>query len=253
MTFRLRIFFALLFFVSLTFILLLQLNRSLVDRTYDRLAETRFLFVSQSLKTALELNIGLGFPLAELRVTQDLIEREKADDDQILAIEVLDDTGRSLFSTDRGTVGEDAPSDWLQALQIAGGQRWTVVERDAIVIGVPIVNDFERTVGYVALQYGKAYFDQQLTGFTETLLGWGALILVGVAFPLGVGAYGLTAAAAARPRALLAVFSGDTPAATQPQDDPLVVLAAAAQTKIDTAAAYLDARAKDLQRLDDEL
>lgn len=252
MTFRLRIFFALLFFVSLTFILLLQLNRSLVDRTYDRLAETRFLFVSQSLKTALELNIGLGFPLAELRVTQDLIEREKADDDQILAIEVLDDTGRSLFSTDRGTVGEEAPADWLQALQIAGGQRWTVVERDAIVIGVPIVNDFERTVGYVALQYGKAYFDQQLIGFTESLLGWGAVILTVIAVTLGVGSYGMTAAAAARPRALLALFSGETPS-DQAQDDPLIALAASAQAKIDTAAAYLDARAKDLQRLDDEL
>jgi hypothetical protein len=74
----------------------------------------------------------------------------------------LDETGRSLFSTDRGTVGEEAPTTWSTAIQMTGGQRWTVVEREAIVIGVPIVNDFERTVGYVALQYAKTYFDQQL-------------------------------------------------------------------------------------------
>ncbi len=251
MTFRLRIFFALLLFLSLIFILVLQLNRSLVDKTYDRLAETRFLFVSQSLKTALELNIGLGFPLAELRVTQDLIEREKADDDQILAIEVLDETGRSLFSTDRGTVGEEAPATWSMALQMAGGQRWTVVERDAIVIGVPIVNDFERTVGYVALQYAKTYFDQRLAEFSESLTLWGLGIFAILALVLLGGATALTAASAARPRALLAIFNGET--APVLSGDALIDLATAGQEKINSAAAYLDARAKDLQRLDDEL
>ncbi|OYQ19679.1 hypothetical protein [Elstera cyanobacteriorum] len=251
MTFRLRIFFAILFFVAIIFLLLLQLNRSLVGKTYDSIAETRFLFVSQSLKTALELNIGLGFPLAELRVSQDLIEREKADDDQILAIEVLDDTGRSLFSTDRGTVGEDAPADWLQALQVSSGQRWTVTERDAIVIGVPIVNDFERTVGYVALQYSKAYFDQKLTDFTESLLGWGTAILAGLAALLALGTYGTTAPPAARPRALLAIFNGDS--SSDAGNDDLLNLARAAQDKITSASSYLDGRAKDLQRLDDEL
>lgn len=251
MTFRLRIFFALLLFLSLIFILVLQLNRSLVDKTYDRLAETRFLFVSQSLKTALELNIGLGFPLAELRVSQELIEREKADDDQILAIEVLDETGRSLFSTDRGTVGEEAPGNWSQAIQMMGGQRWTVVERDAIVIGVPIVNDFERTVGYVALQYAKTYFDQRLDEFSESLTVWGIGIFAALALVLLVSTMSFTAASAARPRALLAIFNGEpTP---DVKDDPLVDLAAAAQEKINSAAAYLDSRAKDLQRLDDEL
>lgn len=251
MTFRLRIFFAILMFVAIIFFLLLQLNRSLVDKTYDHIAETRFLFVSQSLKTALELNIGLGFPLAELRVTQDLIEREKADDDQILAIEVLDDTGRSLFSTDRGTVGEDAPQDWLQALQASGGQRWTVTERDAIVMGVPIINDFEKTIGYVALQYSKAYFDQRLAEFTESLLGWGGAILAVLAAGLAVGVYSVTAAPAARPRTLFAIFSGEAPQ-TVPEDS-LLDLARAAQEKIEQASSYLDGRAKDLQRLDDEL
>lgn len=251
MTFRLRIFFALLLFMSLIFSLVLQLNRSLVGKTYDQLAETRFLFVSQSLKTALELNIGLGFPLAELRVSQDLIEREKADDDQILAIEVLDETGRSLFSTDRGTVGEEAPSRWFTALQTTSGQKWTVVERDAIVIGVPIVNDFERTVGYVALQYAKTYFDQRLDEFSDSLNLWGLGIFAVLALALLGSTTALTAASAARPRALLAVFSGEgAPAIT---GDPLIDLASAGQEKINNAAAYLDSRAKDLQRLDDEL
>jgi hypothetical protein len=118
MTFRLRIFFTLLLFLSLIFSLILQLNRSLVNKTYEKLAETRFLFVSQSLKTALELNIGLGFPLAELRVSQDLIER------------------------------------------------------DAIVIGMLIVNDFDRTVGYVALEYAKTYFDQRFDEFSDSLNLW---------------------------------------------------------------------------------
>ncbi len=251
MTFRLRIFFALLLFLGLIFSLILQLNRSLIDKTYDQLAETRFLFVSQSLKTALELNIGLGFPLAELRVSQDLIEREKADDDQILAIEVLDETGRSLFSTDRGTVGEEAPNRWFTALQTTGGQRWTVIERDAIVIGVPIVNDFERTIGYVALQYAKTYFDQRLDEFSDSLNLWGLGIFVVLALALLASTAALTAASAARPRALLAIFSGeDAPALN---GDPLIALASAGQEKISSAAAYLDARAKDLQRLDDEL
>lgn len=225
-----------------------------VDRLYAGLAQARFSFVLQGLKSAVELNVGLGFPLAELRLAQDLIEREKAEDEQILAIEVIDDAGRTLFSTDRGTVGEEPPPAWLEAMQEARGHGWRAPERDLVAEATPLVNDFEKTIGYVVLSYAPAYYNHRAGAVAQSLglaaaaaAGLVALLVALVGYAAGrrliathEAAALLTAPSAAAPEtAPLAVAA------------PLVTAAVAARRALLAAEADVDAAMTTLRQLDD--
>lgn len=166
------------------------LNYVYVTRTYLDLARERFGFVLYDLKSTIENNIGLGFELADLRLLQDIIEREKVRDDQILSIEVFDPAGTTLFSTDRGNIGDAIPDEWQRARgQSGGGAGWRVVEREAIVLGLPIVNDFDRTVGQVALSYSLSYYDNRIADIAGRLgTRYAAVILLLVPI-LAVGVF----------------------------------------------------------------
>lgn len=231
------------------------LERSLLDRAYGRLVESRFLFVSNSLKSALEVNAGLGFPLHEVRQAQELIEREKAEDRQILAVEVLDQQGRSLFSTDRGTIGEDPPAAWQEALQAAGGRQWRSVDRDANIIGVPITNDFDQTIGYVALSYSASYFDRQFDAVAEKLL-WSGLAVLALSVPgIVVLVWGFTRMIERQPAVIHEIFSapsGDDLPGDQERDE-LVTMAVSVRHRLTQTELALDQVGRELQKLDEDL
>jgi len=233
------------------------LEQSLLDRAYGRLAESRFLFVSNSLKSALEVNAGLGFALHEVRQAQELIEREKAEDRQILAVEVLDQQGRSLFSTDRGTIGEDPPQAWLDALQAAGGRQWRSVDRDAIIIGVPINNDFDQTIGYVALSYSASYFDRQFDAVAERLL-WSGLAIFTILMPMVfILVWIFTRVVERQPAVIHEVFSapptGDDRLFSPKEGDGLIMMALSVRHRLIETELALDQVGRELQKLDEDL
>lgn len=123
-----------------------------LDRLSLRTAEANVDFLLTQLRDTIEANVGLGLPLSDVRVVQDLIERAKATDDQVLAVEVFSKDGISLFNTDRGSIGEPIPPVWLNAVQFrVENERWRVEEQGAIVVGQVIRNDFGEPVGYLAL------------------------------------------------------------------------------------------------------
>jgi len=123
-----------------------------LDRLSLRTAEANVDFLSTQLRETIEANVSLGLPLADIRLTQDLIERVKLADPQVLAVEVFSPDGVSLFNTDRGSIGERIASAWQLAIRYRlVGDRWRVEELDNIVVGQPIRNDFGEPVGYLAL------------------------------------------------------------------------------------------------------
>jgi len=123
-----------------------------LDRLSLRTAEANVDFLSTQLRETIEANVSLGLPLSDIRLTQDLIERVKLADPQILAVEVFSPDGISLFNTDRGSIGEPIASAWQLAIRYRiVGERWRVEELENIVVGQPIRNDFGEPVGYLAL------------------------------------------------------------------------------------------------------
>jgi hypothetical protein len=123
-----------------------------LDRLSLRTAEANVDFLLTQLRDTIEANVGLGLPLADVRVVQDLIERAKATDPQVLAVEVFSPDGVSLFNTDRGSIGEAISSAWQTAVRYrVQNERWRVEEFGNIVVGQVIRNDFNEAVGHLAI------------------------------------------------------------------------------------------------------
>lgn len=123
-----------------------------LDRLSLRTAETNVDFQLSQLRDTIEANVGLGLQLSDIRAVQDMIERTKAADDQILAVEVFAPDGISLFNTDRGSIGEPVSPTWANAIRYRiENERWRVEELGYIIVGSVLRNDFAEPVGYLAI------------------------------------------------------------------------------------------------------
>lgn len=157
-----------------------------LDRLNLRTTEANVDFLLTQLGGTIEASAGLGLPLADVRIVQDLIERAKATDSQVLAVEVFAPDGVSLFNTDRGSLGETISPVWQDAVRYRiEGERWRVEEHGNIVVGQVIRNDFGEPLGYLAVTVSGEGRDRH---------GW--IVLAGLA----------RQAAIAVPLALLAVL-----------------------------------------------
>lgn len=165
-----------------------------LDRLRLRAAEANVDFVLAQLRDAIEANVSLGIPLDDIRIIQDLIERARAGDPQIVAVEVFSPAGISLFNTDRGSIGESITQPWREAIRFrVENDRFRVEEPGGLVVGQVILNDFSEPVGYVAVTITGTARQQHagavmgvLAERTAGLLPF-ALVIVGLAGALLLG------------------------------------------------------------------
>lgn len=130
---------------------------------------SRYSFVVFTIKKSVEDRLSLGLALRQLRQMQDIIEREKVGDANILGIEIYDAHGEILFNTDRGGIGGSVPTEWLSVLGGAATQPFSLVDDDNLVVGLPLVNTLGKVEGAVALRYPAAYLETELGDLLLTL------------------------------------------------------------------------------------
>ena len=121
--------------------------------------EQRAAVVLSDIARNVEARLNLGLRLAELSEVQDLLERERAKDEHVLSLEIFDGSGRIVFSTDRGLIGDPVPAAWLR-YSAASRTLWTATDFEAQVIGAPIRNSFEMLVGAAVLRYSSGAFSE---------------------------------------------------------------------------------------------
>ncbi|MBC7951880.1 MAG: hypothetical protein H7Z12_08715 [Rhodospirillaceae bacterium] len=154
------------------------------------LVRSRYSFVVFTIKQKVEDSLNLGFALRQLRQVQEIIELEKARDDQIQGIDVYDANGEVLFDTDRGALGTRVPARWLETLNApsagsGASQQFSLIDDDAVVVGLPLVNTLGKVEGAVVLRYPEAYLERELGNLlsrlaAEFLMVLGAFALVGI-------------------------------------------------------------------------
>lgn len=230
---------------------------SALDRLRVRAAEANTDFVLTQLRDSVESSVSLGLALPEIRVAQDLIERERAGNPDILAIEIFTPDGMSVFNTDRGSVGEAIADAWREAIRRRGTDgRWRVEEFGAIVVGETIRNDFREPVGEIAITLSGAAREAHAQTVAAALLPWlgavGLAVLVLVAavaatvFHLASRDLRLAARILSRPESGAA---GDAPAGA---DDDLAVSARAMRAYVARTAARVHAAAEAVRRIDED-
>lgn len=149
--------------VAMAGLLLLMALLTGLQRTQAQgLREARLEIALQSLRERLETNLALGFDLAGSHQAQAMLEDLLADNPTLVAAEVFDASAISLFSTDRGAIGEKIPADWLLAsartptqaatdAQAPATASWRVVGQDDFTLGLPVRGPFGELVGQVCI------------------------------------------------------------------------------------------------------
>lgn len=140
------------------------------------LVRSRYSFVIFTIKTKVEDSLNLGFALRQLRQVQETIELEKVRDEQVMGIEVYDSRGEVLFNTDRGGIGTTVPEKWLEGLSGPPNHPFSLLDDDAKIVGLPLVNNLGKVEGAVVLRYPTAYLEREL----GQLLGRLAIELIAV-------------------------------------------------------------------------
>jgi hypothetical protein len=134
------------------------------ESVYSQLVQSRYSFVVFTIRKRIEDSLALGIPIRQLRQAQDILEREKARDPQILAIELYDASGLVLFDTDRGAVGSRMSEALVDAIKAGGTQAFGAVDEDNLIVGLPVVNGFGKVEGGIALRYPTVYVERGLSG-----------------------------------------------------------------------------------------
>lgn len=160
---------------------------SALGRDSAALRESRFQFSLSSVRNSLEGQLQLGLLLQGLPGAQSLIDRRRAEERDILSIDVFDDTGRILFSTDRGGVAATLPQAWVAPCLNARQTSWHGQDDVGAVQCTALVNAFDKTAGGVVLRYRIADRSEVLS---TLLRRWHAGIGLWLVLVLAAGAVG---------------------------------------------------------------
>jgi hypothetical protein len=178
----------------------------------ERIVQERLVATGQAIEYNIQSSLALGMSFSDIGTLPGALERERATDSLILSIDVLDDEGSLLYSTDRLRLGRPVPPSWLEAARRSNGSDWFVRDGSDSAATNLLKNSFGLTIGHVVVRYS----DDQLKATSNAVAGTLAL----QAFLV------FLAASTVASFALLGVLSRlsrhvDTVAAALGSDDPL--------------------------------
>ena len=162
------------------------LSQHMFERTLADFLASRFEFELNDIRQRVQTQMDLGIALAELQGVSEELEEYRRADEKILSIEIFDETGIVLFSTDPSFVGDLVTEEWVTSWRASrGGQVWSDLQRDARVVGVPLRDNLGRDVGSLALRYSRDFFDDTVAEQTARLVIIGAVVVLGMT-PLSI-------------------------------------------------------------------
>ena len=167
--------------------LLVCLSTLLVWQTHfrqqqDHLRDGRFRFSLTQVTASLEAGLRLGFLVADLPGAQPLIDQVRARQTDIVSIDVFDQHGEILFSTDPAGLGSSVPTHWRTPCTQSSAGGWQGQTRDSDVQCQALVNSFGQASGGVLLRYRQLARTAPAVSLPEgwpfMLLGVGVLLAV---------------------------------------------------------------------------
>lgn len=140
-----------------------------LERSESAIAEAQFDFVLGRASEAVERSLQLGLPLTELEQTVPVLERILVRASAVEAADVFSEAGVTLFSTDRGAVGEPIPPAWHRAIEEAHDKSFTATDASRLTIGHAISNDFGQVEGWAAIIIDRSAVAPPLSLFGRML------------------------------------------------------------------------------------
>lgn len=222
-----------------------------LERAESDIAASQFDFVLARASEAVERSMQLGLPLTEIEQTVPVLERILLRAAAVEAADVFSVAGNTVFSTDRGAVGEPVPEPWHTAIAEARDNTWTSQNASRITIGRAISNDFGQVEGWAAIIIDRNAITPPLSLFGRMLRATAGMIaLCGLvaAIVVGLDVLGLSRR---RKRLEAAIAAGDPDMIVA--SDVFSRLNARAVWRVQQTAAKLDAAKTEMHKLDAEV
>ncbi len=131
------------------------LTRAKLQDGLSRIVEARVLAAGRELARSVERAQGLGLNLAELDTLPALLERHRSVDPLIGTIDVFDEQGQVIASSERGRAGGQVPDAVRQVADRAGETPWSAEMDGERVAGVTLRTGFGLVIGHVGLRYAE--------------------------------------------------------------------------------------------------
>lgn len=195
------------------------LNFYKYQATFEQLVRTRMLVIGYGVENSIQGSLNIGLAFNELTTVPALLARESKADPLITGIDVFTTDGKVLYSTDARRVGRKVADNWLGAAVALKGKAREFVAEDPseLVAGISLKNNFDLTVGYLAMRYDHGYVDRNVGEMGRRLVLIGIATLVAA---VAVLALLLTLLLRRYERDMQAIgdrLSGNGPAAAVPQ------------------------------------
>jgi hypothetical protein len=146
----------------------------------ERVIQARLVATGQAVENNIQSSLALGMSFADIGTLPSALERERAADSLILSIDVLDDEGKLLYSTDRLRLTRPVPASWRDAARKSSGADWFVSDGTDSAATNVVKNNFGLTIGHVVVRYSNDQLKTATSAVAATL-GLQALLVFLVA------------------------------------------------------------------------
>lgn len=155
--------------------------------TLATLIQNRLTVISITMGESIESAIDLGLGLGEMRTAEAVIARAKRNDPGIASIQIFDNNGQILYSTQKEMVGINVPLYILQAVEESDAPEWRLDRGNSFINGVSLSNSFDQMIGGIALTYSKDAYNTKVAALTNSLIRKSIFIFVGFAILAFIG------------------------------------------------------------------
>lgn len=148
------------------------------------LLRDRHALVLQDIGHSIESSLALGLAVDALPGVNAALQSAISRHSGVLSIELFDERGTVLYSSDESLRGDLVSKDWTSSWNIDDEDDeavWARVEYDAHVVGVRVHDSLGRAVGSLALRYSRTEFDNHVRAMALRIIVLCAAVLVGFA------------------------------------------------------------------------
>lgn len=213
------------------------------------LLRDRHALVLQDLAHTIESSLSLGLAVRELPGVTAKLQETVARHPDVLSIEMFDEDGIVLYSSDKSLLGDLVSVEWADAWNAVAEPVWDRAEFDAHVVGVRVQDSIGRAVGSLALRYSRAGFESDVRAMALRIIGLCAAVLLGFAVFGTVLAVLFTRKLRRRLQSMRAAIEAAADAAPEVEPDP--TSAHFAETAAAARRAVADA-ADEIRRIEAE-
>lgn len=123
--------------------------------TANRIVAERLVVTGRAVENVVHVALDLGLQFSEIPTLPATLDRERGTDDLIQGIDIFDNDGKLLYSTDSSRLTRPAPAAWLAAIGSARGSHWMVEDETASAAGMSLKNAFGMTPAHLALRFSR--------------------------------------------------------------------------------------------------